>query len=163
MWAVKKLLLTGFPVSAVCSLILPAVMSGKLEHSSIPWWHHQMDTFSELLALCAGNSPVTGEFPAQRSVTQSFDVFFDLRLNKWLSRQLGGWWFDTPLCSLWHHCIDARKDGAQLSTILEPWISLTSLVIVKPYRLTTCQFGIDVNLKNYSEKCIVFDMCQLIV
>ena len=38
-----------------------------------------METFSVLLALCAGNSPVTGEFPAERSVTRSFDVFFDLR------------------------------------------------------------------------------------
>ena len=43
-----------------------------------------METFSALLALCAGNSPVTGEFPAQRPVTRSFDVFFDLRLNKQL-------------------------------------------------------------------------------
>ena len=38
-----------------------------------------METFSALLDLCAGNSPVTGEFPAQRLVTRSFDVFFDLR------------------------------------------------------------------------------------
>ena len=44
-----------------------------------------METFSALLALCAGNSPVTGEFPAQRPVTQSFDVFFHLCLNKRLS------------------------------------------------------------------------------
>ena len=41
-----------------------------------------METFSTLLAICAGNSPVPGEFPAQRPVTCSFDVFFDLRLNK---------------------------------------------------------------------------------
>ena len=46
-----------------------------------------METFSELLALCPGNSPVTGEFPAQRPVTRSFDVFFDLRLKKRLSKQ----------------------------------------------------------------------------
>ena len=45
------------------------------------WWRHQMETFSALLALCAGKSPVTGEFPSQRPVTQSFDVFFDLCLN----------------------------------------------------------------------------------
>ena len=44
-----------------------------------------METFSALPAICAGNSPVTGEFPAQRPVTRSFDVFFDLRLNKQLS------------------------------------------------------------------------------
>ena len=48
-------------------------------------WRHQMETFSALLALCTGNSPVTGEFPAQRPVTRSFDVFFDLRINKSLS------------------------------------------------------------------------------
>ena len=41
-----------------------------------------METFSAVLALCEGSSPVTGEFPPQRPVTQSFDVFFDLRLNK---------------------------------------------------------------------------------
>ena len=46
------------------------------------WWRHQMETFSALLAICAGNSPVNGEFPAQRPVTRSFDVSFDLRLNK---------------------------------------------------------------------------------
>ena len=40
-----------------------------------------METFSALLALCAGNSRVTGEFPSQRTVTWSFDVFFNLHLN----------------------------------------------------------------------------------
>ena len=46
-----------------------------------------METFSALLAICAGNSPVTGELPAQRPVTRSFDVFFDLRMNKRLNKQ----------------------------------------------------------------------------
>ena len=46
-----------------------------------------METFPVLLALCVGNSPVTGEFPSQMPVTQSFDVFFDLHLNKRLSKQ----------------------------------------------------------------------------
>ena len=41
-----------------------------------------MEIFSVVLAIYAGNSPVTGEFPAQRPMTQSFDVFFDLRLNE---------------------------------------------------------------------------------
>ena len=44
-----------------------------------------METVSALLALCVGNSPVTGESPAQRPVTRSFDVSFDLRLNKQLN------------------------------------------------------------------------------
>ena len=67
------------------------------------WWRHQMETFSALLAICAGNSPVPGEFPTQRPVTRSFDVFFDLRPNKWLSKQSWGWWFETLSCSLWRH------------------------------------------------------------
>ena len=50
------------------------------------WWHYQMETFSTLLAICAGNSPITGEFPAQRSVMPSFDVLFDLhRMNGWVN------------------------------------------------------------------------------
>ena len=53
--------------------------------------------------LC-GEFTVTGEFPAQRPVTQSFGVFFDLRLNKWLSKHSWGWWFETPSRSLWRHC-----------------------------------------------------------
>ena len=50
-------------------------------YTSWTWWRHQMETFSALLAICVGNSPVLGEFPAQRPVTRSFDVFFDLYLN----------------------------------------------------------------------------------
>ena len=53
----------------------------------ITWWRHQMEIFSALLAICAGNSPVPGEFPTQRPVTRSFDVYFDLRPNKRLSKQ----------------------------------------------------------------------------
>ena len=51
------------------------------------WWRHQMETFSALLDICAENSPVTGDFPAQRPVTRSFDVSFDLPLNKGLIKQ----------------------------------------------------------------------------
>ena len=71
-----------------------------------PWWRHEMETFTALLDICAGNSPVPGEFPAQRPVTRSFDVFFDLRLNKRLSKQLWGWWFETLSRPLWRHCND---------------------------------------------------------
>ena len=59
-----------------------------VHYSHIPWWRHQMKAFSALLALCANNSPVTAEFPAQRPVTRSFDILFDLRLNKWLSKTI---------------------------------------------------------------------------
>ena len=71
--------------------------------TTITWRRHQMETFSALLAICAGNSPVPGEFPAQRPVTRSFDVFFDLRLNKRLSKQSWGWWFESLSRPLWRH------------------------------------------------------------
>ena len=50
-----------------------------------------MEAFSALLAICAGNSPVPGEFPTQRPVTRNFDVYFDLRLNKRLRKQSWGY------------------------------------------------------------------------
>ena len=56
-----------------------------------------METFSELLDICVGNSPLSGEFPAQRPVTRSFDVFLDLRLNERLSKHSWGWWLETPI------------------------------------------------------------------
>ena len=68
------------------------------------WWRHQMETFFASLAFCAGNSPVTGEFPTQRPVSRSFDVSFDLHRNKWLNKQSWGRWSDTPSRPLWRHC-----------------------------------------------------------
>ena len=68
------------------------------------WWRHQMETFPALLALCAGNSPVTGDFPSQRPVTRSFDVFFDLLLYKRLSKQSIRRCFETPWRWLWRRC-----------------------------------------------------------
>ena len=56
---------------------------------------------SALLALRVGSPPVTGGFPFQMSVTGSFGIFFDLRLNKWLSKQSRCRWFETPWRSLW--------------------------------------------------------------
>ena len=70
---------------------------------------HQLETFSALLAICAGNSPVPGEFPAQMPVAQSFDVFFDLRLNKRLSKPSWGWWFETLSRPLWRHSNGVAK------------------------------------------------------
>ena len=63
-----------------------------------------MESFSASLALCAGSSPVTGEFPSQGPATQSFDVLFGLRVNKRLNKQSWSWWLVTPLRSLRRHC-----------------------------------------------------------
>ena len=61
------------------------------------------NTFRVTGSLC-GDLPATGEFPAQRPVTLSFDAFVDLRPNKRLSKQSWTWCFETPSCSLWRHC-----------------------------------------------------------
>ena len=60
--------------------------------------------FFSVTGLCECNPPVTGGFPSQRPVTRSFDVFCDLRLNKWLSKQSRRRWFETAPRSLWRHC-----------------------------------------------------------
>ena len=76
--------------------------------TNYPCWCHQMETFSTLLAPCAGNSLVTVEFPSQRPETWSFDVFFDLLLNKQVSKQSRRRSFGMPSCPLWRHC-DAQE------------------------------------------------------
>ena len=78
-----------------------------------------MEIFSALLAICAGNSPVPGEFPAQRPVTRSFDILFDLRLNQRLSKQSWDWWFETLSRPLWRHCNDRgnTQHAIELNTL----------------------------------------------
>ena len=101
-------------------------------HLYLTWWRHPMETFSALLALCAGNSPVTGEFPSQRPMTRSFHVFFHLRLNKRLSKQSWGWLFETPPGSLWRHC---NGKGLQIYVPLRKFQRMNlSYTVVNPLR-----------------------------
>ena len=74
-------------------------------------------TFSELLALCAGNSPITGEFPAQRPVTRSFDAFVDLRLNKRLNKH--SW------------AGDSRRHRTHYDVIVMKYIILPSVLSIR--------------------------------
>ena len=76
-------------------------------------WRHQMETFSALLAICVGNSPVT----------QSFDVFFDLHLIERLSKHSRGWWFETLSCPLWRHCNNQRSHSVSPRCGKYLWIS----------------------------------------
>ena len=71
-----------------------------MKHDDVIKWKH----FPRYWPFCAGISPIAGEFPAQRPVTRSFDVFFDLRLNQQLSKWCRRWCFETPSRSLWRHC-----------------------------------------------------------
>ena len=78
------------------------------------WYSHMMTSSNGNICrvtgpLC-GEFTGPGEFPTQRPVTRSFDVYFDLRLNKRLSKQPWGWWFETLLCPLWRHSNDKVFD-----------------------------------------------------
>ena len=88
-----------------------------------PWWRHQMETFPRL-ALYEGNSPGTGEFPSQRPVTQSFDGFSDLRLNKRLSKKSRRRLFEKPPRPLWRHCNDTISN--QIKRIHDFFLSLVN-------------------------------------
>ena len=101
-FASKRCLIdVGPKVLAIWVRLLPCSFSQQYcssGHTKVKaWWRREMKTFSALLVLCVGNSPVTaGEFPSQRPVTRSFDILFDLRLNKRLSKRPRRRW-------LWRH------------------------------------------------------------
>ena len=87
-WHGNAFRLTG-PLCEGSAHVTTGLSSQKVSNVELgyfPWWRHQMERFFALLTLCAGNSPVTIEFPSQWPVTQSFDVFFDLRLEEQSSK-----------------------------------------------------------------------------
>ena len=90
-------------------------LMNRLRNGSIMMTSSNGNFFRVTGPLC-GEFTGPGEFPAQRPVTRSFDVFFDLRLNKRLSKQSWGWRFKTSSCSLWRHRHDIPE--TQLSNYL---------------------------------------------
>ena len=126
---------------------LPWYLSHRLREVLYRWWQRgnvyivtswsvmmtlSNGNISTLWALCAGNSPVTGEFPPQRPVMRSFDVFVDLRLNKRLSKQSAG---------------DLRRRCAHYNvTILYFWAFACSLLVA----WTTCWANTHVTLMQYN-------------
>ena len=97
-----------------------------------PWWRHQMETFSALLALYAENSPVPVN-STHKGQWRGPLMFFYLRPNKRLIKQPWGWWFETPSWSLWHQCNDRGDDhpepiiGDIICHVTRPNISITDL------------------------------------
>ena len=84
------------------------------------WWGHQI---FRVTSLCGGVSQVSGEFPSQRPVTRNPNVFFDLHLNKRLSKQSRRRWFETPPRSLWHQC---NVPSAHMHT----WVEKLTYIII---------------------------------
>ena len=108
--------------------MIQILLNGKQwwDRITTSWWRDQMETFSALLALCVGNSLVTGEFPIQRRVTRSFDDCFDMCLKKRFSKQSRRPWLETPLHSLWRHCnACTRHDRLAVVTFANLWFDRT--------------------------------------
>ena len=79
--------------------------------------------------LCR-DSPLTGEFPSQRPVKRSFDIFFDPSLNIRLSKQSGSCWFETSSHRLWCHC---NVYGTLMAIFVRAIINTVILVLHQSY------------------------------
>ena len=86
--------------------------------------------------LC-GEFTGPGEFPAQGPVTRSFDVFFHLRLNKRLSKQPWGWWFETPAWSSWRHRNGLCRINMLLSSVRKDFNTWAISMLIFFCRLKT--------------------------
>ena len=116
-------------------------------------------TFSALLAFCAGNSPATGEFPSQRPVTRSFDISFDLRRNKRLTKQSWGWRFETPSRSLWRRCNALwvmNWKSASITCINSQWRHMATNIWVTLAQLMACCLGAPNHYMNHSSLMKLF-------
>ena len=102
---------------------------------TMPWWRHEIwehfPRYWPFVCVCVGGGgggwggcwPVIGKFPSQRPVTRSFNVCFDLRANKRLSKQSGRWWSGTPSRPLWCHYNGTDMDSQILyysNIVLKP-------------------------------------------
>ena len=94
----------------ISSAILTRLYLRKQSHDDVIKWKHFLRHWSFVRGI--------HRWPAsQRQVTRSFDIFFDLRLNKRLSKQSLSWWFETPSCSLWRHCNIEMINGTPIITV----------------------------------------------
>ena len=143
--SISGLSMLEIPASGAKILICIRQWTGASLVWNTAWWRHQMETFSAPLAICAGNSPVTGEFPAQRPVTRSFDVFFDLRLNKWLSKQSWSWWSETPPRPLWRHSNEAATFSPPTHSLISDRLpNLDILVKLRQSEWRPSPFGVPI-------------------
>ena len=103
--------------------------------SHIPWWHHQMETLSALLALCAGNSPVTGEFPHKGSDEERWCFLWSAPEQR-LSKQSRRRWFETPSRSLWRHCNDKMRTKWKIHHLptSQYWITQRTTILTSRWR-----------------------------
>ena len=119
-------------------------------------WCHRMETFSTLRAICAGNSPVTSEFPPQRPVARNFNVFFDLRPNERLSKQSWVWWFEMPSCPWGPHCNVLSFTNVFIYTYIFPTMSWIWQETQSPISYDQGRFSRKCYLVNLTQEAAIF-------
>ena len=134
-----------------------------LKTGSSSRWRHQMETFSALLVLCVGNSPVTDEFPSQKPVARNFSVFFDLRLKKKRSsKQLRRRWFEMSSRSLWRHCKCSvwkmTSRPCDTKPISSPVITYHQIKYIDMMIIYDIQFSNYVKMEKFSFKEILWSV-----
>ena len=124
--------------------LLASVMenNAKLQHARFGNFFFSNGNIFRVTGPLCGEFTGPGEFPTQMPVTRSFDVYFDLRLNKRLCKQSRGWWFETLLCPLWRH-----SNGMQ-------GLGIFVYCINKLLKLNSCRIW-----PTQSSKYYVFKMC----
>ena len=103
------------------NLVLRNDTKQKYHYDVIKWKH-----FPHKWTFVRENPPAAGGFPTQRPVTRKFDVFFDVGLNKWLSKQSRRRWFETPSRPLWRHCNVVLDFITEFSTTVVNLVILTA-------------------------------------
>ena len=120
--------------------LFPRILSWQYE-ITIMTWCCVIKWFIRMMTPSNGNifrvtGPLCGEFtgrrciPRTKPVTRSFEGFFDLRLNKQLSKQSWVWWFETPSCPLWRHCNDILWQPVLWYHISQPNIDTSTYYVI---------------------------------
>ena len=118
-------------VNVKCWVVLTCKLNIKLvnlntNHVEAIKWKHFLRYWPFLRGIY--RSPVNSLHKGP--VTRSFDIFFDLCLNKWLSKQSWGWWFEMPSCSLWCHFNDEIYLNWNKAKFCPQNIFISSLLII---------------------------------
>ena len=115
----------------------------------LTWWRHQ---FFRVTGSSWEESTVHRWIPLTRPVTRSFDILFDLRMNKRLSKQSRRQWFETPSCSLWHHC----KEFPMLHFAYNAYNSvIISIIKNAKYLPTNSKFSTEAVMKHTNGKILI--------
>ena len=147
------------------------ILNMMLLCTSLPWWRYQMETFPRYWPFVRGihRSPVKSPHKTPRC----FDVFFDLRLNKRLSKQSWGWWFMTPSHILWRHCNDEewpcmpplpKMNEASFAKYFQsnsPWLFFTKIKLCFFVNYQCLYVASKTSEQCYNQRCILTTLSRI--